>query len=78
MKKCCICKRNIWSWNRFYRKYGSCKVINKKTFKLEGIIYFCSVNCYEKTLTIQQKQSKIFFNFFEKSNGEWISLKERR
>ncbi len=63
MRKCCVCKRNIWFWNRFYRKYGFCRVLNKKTLKPEGIIYFCSMNCYEKTLTIQEKQSNIFLIF---------------
>jgi len=73
-KHCAICKRRIFFWNDFYRKYGFAKILNKKTFANEGIIYFCSMECYEKTLEIQQKKNKYFFKNFYRDNGEWFKL----
>lgn len=76
MKKCCVCKKKIYSWNKFYRKHGSCFLLNKETFKLEKKIYFCSMDCYEKTLDLIKKSSNIFFRYFIRANNDWILLKE--
>ena len=75
MRKCCVCKRNIWFWNKFNNKYGEAIVFDKKTFKPLKKIRFCSMECYESVLTPEFK-NKSFHRFFQKETEEWIKLKE--
>jgi len=77
-RHCAICRRRIYFWNNFYRKYGFARVFNKKTLDNEGTRYFCSMECYTKTLDIKQKKNKNFFKDYYRDNGNWFKLGENK
>jgi len=44
--KCKNCGCIVMSWNKFYRKYGSCTLLNTKNHQYEEGIRFCSHRCF--------------------------------
>lgn len=81
MKICSNCKRNIWFWNNFYRKYGKARMFNKKDLTFIKDVFFCSMECYNQ-FELKNCHWKDFnklgkdFYYLDSENKKYLNFKK--